>query len=75
MEKELDSVLNVGFQFKQWHGPGNINNKPFLEIRAIVDNDVIVLYGETIKGRPFYEMIYISQFNRYWKDGIYKPIA
>ena len=63
-----------GLKFKTFFNEENINNRPYNEVRAIVDDSVIVIYSETQKGKSYYQMIGIGQFEFYAKKGIYIPI-
>jgi len=66
--------LKIGLRFKTFFNENNINNRPFNEVRAIVDNSIIVLLSETKKGEPYYQMIDIFQFKMYVKEGVYIPL-
>jgi len=67
--------IQVGFKFKLYYGENNINNRPFNEIRAIVDDLLYVIYSESNSGKSGYEIMYIDSFNFKNKDGNIIPIT
>lgn len=54
--------LKVGLKFRIFYGQGNPNNIPYMEVRGIVD-DQIVLLCCTKGGRIYYKMISDFTFN------------
>ena len=58
----------IGLAFELYYGEDNVNNNPFNEIRAIVDDLVLVLYSKTKGGRAGYNLMYIDAFNMRVED-------
>jgi hypothetical protein len=63
--------LKIGNKFSLDFGGGNINNIPYLEIRAIVDDEVIVLLCKK-NFKVWYKVIYKEEFDFYNKKDLYK---
>ena len=65
--------IKKGVKFKQFYNENNINNIPYCEIRAVVDNAVVVLFCKK-KENHFYKMIDKTQFEYNLENGIYAAI-
>lgn len=67
-------MQKVGFKFQTFYGENNINNRPFNEIRAVVDDILYVVYSETKGGKSGYDIMYKDSFDWKMKDGCIIPI-
>jgi hypothetical protein len=65
--------IKKGVKFKKFYNENNINNIPYCEIRAVVDNAVIVLFCKKEQSH-FYKMIDKHEFEYNIENGIYTTI-
>lgn len=71
--------LQVGLKFKVFYNDNNLNNIDYCEVRAIVDDKIIVIFCKKQKTKhseykEFYDMIEISSFNFLTKQKVYLPL-
>jgi hypothetical protein len=66
--------LKIGLKFRIFYSENNINNSLYNEVRAIVDDSVIVLLCKAYDGESFYKLLTISSFTMRNKVGRYIEI-
>lgn len=72
MQNKLD--LTVGTVYNLHYNENNISNIPHYEIRGVVDDEVVVIYGITKGGKSFHKLIYLDFFQELFDKGILKNI-
>jgi hypothetical protein len=58
----MKAIAVIGLTFEIFYNENNVNNIKYCEIRAIVDEKVIVIFCRK-KDKEFYKMIDINEFN------------
>lgn len=75
----MEMKPQVGLKYKKYYGPMNINNIDYCEVRAIVDNKVIVSLckkqaTKSSDAKEFYIYVDKDQFDYFVQNKVYLPL-